>query len=58
VGRSLQLALIVVDCPIAGAAGFAVGAQTGAPPPPAGTQVTVCVGGVPEMTRFAQLGLL
>jgi hypothetical protein len=36
----LQFAVIVVDCPIAGDAGLAVGAHTGTPPP-AVTQVTV-----------------
>jgi len=59
VGWLLQLALIVVDCPIVGAVGFAVGAQTATPaPPPAATQVTVCVGGVPETTKLEQAGLL
>jgi hypothetical protein len=58
VGWLLQLALIVVDCPGAGAAGLAVGAQPGVPPPPAVTQVTVCASGVPETTRPEQAGLL
>jgi len=60
VGWLVQLGLIVVDCPSDGAAGFAVGAQTGtpAPPPPAGAQVTVCVGGVPETVMLPQAGLL
>jgi len=55
----VQLALIVVDWPSDGAAGFAVGVQTEAPaPPPDGAQVTVCVGGVPEMVMLPQAGLL
>jgi len=59
VGWLVQLALIVVDCPSDGAAGFAVGVQTGAPaPPPDGAQVTVCVGGVPEMVMLPQAELL
>jgi hypothetical protein len=58
VGWLLQLALIVTDCPRVGAAGFAVGAHTGTPLPPAVAQVTVCLGGVPETTRLEQAGLL
>jgi hypothetical protein len=50
----LQLALIIACCPIAGDAGFAVGAQTGTPVP-AVTQVTVCVGGVPDRMKLLQL---
>jgi hypothetical protein len=46
---------MVVDLPIAGAAGFAVGAQTGTLGPTV-TQVTVCVGGVPDTTKLLQLG--
>ena len=53
----LQLALIVVDCPTAGDAGFAVGAQAGTPVPPP-THVTVCVGGVPDKTKLLQLGFV
>jgi len=53
----VQLALIVVCCPIAGAAGVAVGVHTG-DPTAADTQVTVCVGGVPVMTKLLQLGLV
>ena len=51
----LQLALIVVDDPTDGEAGFAVGAQTGTPVPPPTTHVTVCVGGVPDRTKLLQL---
>jgi hypothetical protein len=49
-----QLALIVVACPFAGAAGLADGAQTGTLPPP--VQVSVWFGGVPLMTNSLQLG--
>lgn len=51
----LQLALIVVDDPTDGDAGFAVGAQTGTPVPPPTTHVTVCEGGVPDRTKLLQL---
>jgi hypothetical protein len=53
----LQLALIVADCATAGDAGFALGAQTGTPVPTV-TQVTVCVGGVPDTTKLLQLGFV
>jgi hypothetical protein len=53
----LQLALIVADCPTAGDAGLAIGAQTGTPAPPP-THVTVCVGGVPDTTKLLQLGFV
>jgi hypothetical protein len=56
-GPLLQLALIVVDDPTDGEAGFAVGAQAGTPVLPP-TQVTVCVGGVPDTTKLLQLGFV
>jgi hypothetical protein len=56
-GPLLQLALIVVDCPTCGDAGFAVGAQAGTPAAPP-THVTVCVGGVPDTTKLLQLGFV
>jgi hypothetical protein len=42
---------------------LAVGAQVGTPPPPPppppdDTHVTVCVGGVPEIVKLLQLGLV
>jgi hypothetical protein len=56
----LQLALIVVWVLAAGEGGLAVGAQVGTPPPPPpdDTHVTVCVGGVPEIVKLLQLGLV
>jgi hypothetical protein len=56
----LQFALIVVCVLIAGEGGLAVGAHVGAPPPPPpdDTQVTVCVGGVPEIVKLVQPGLV
>jgi hypothetical protein len=56
----LQFALIVVCVFIAGEAGLALGAHVGTPlpPPPDDTQVTVCVGGVPEIVKLVQLGLV
>ena len=56
-GPLLQLALIVVDDPTDGDAGFAVGAQAGTPVPPV-THITVCVGGVPDTTKLLQFGFV
>jgi len=53
----VQFALIVVCWPTAGEAGFAVGVHVGTVPPPV-TQVTVCVGDVPETTKLLQLGFV
>jgi hypothetical protein len=45
----LQFALMVVDCRAFGAAGLAVGAQTGVELEPE-TQVSVWLGGAPDST--------
>jgi hypothetical protein len=59
VGVLLQFALSVLCALIAGAGGLAVGAHVGTPPPPPDdTQVMVCVGGVPEIVKLVQLGLV
>jgi hypothetical protein len=58
VGWFVQLALTVVDVPIAGDVGLFVGAQTGALPPPPPTQVIVCDPAGPEMLKLVQLGLV
>ena len=57
-GWFVQLALIVVSCPMAGEAGFALGVHTGTPPPEPVTQVTVWFGGVPDTVKLAQAGLV
>jgi hypothetical protein len=50
-GELVQFAVTVTDVPtLTDEAGFALGVQTGTlPPPPLVTQVTVCVGAVPEI---------
>jgi len=57
-GWFVQLALIVVCLPIAGEAGLALGVHTGRPPPGLVTQVTVCVGGVPETVKLLHAGFV
>ena len=56
-GWLLQFALIVVELPAAGVAGFAAGAQTGTLPVPL-MQVSVCAGGVPDNAKPLQVGSL
>jgi hypothetical protein len=58
VGWFVQLALIVVCCPVAGEAGLALGVHTGRPPPGLVTQVTVCVGGAPDTVKLVHAGLV
>ena len=57
-----QFALIVVDWPIAGEDGLALGAQVGVepplpppPPPPEVTQVSVWFGAEPDRVKLLQL---